>query len=414
MISKASVISAPHGANAVNYAMGKDGAVLLRAHGIPGCAFGSPSPQLVWDLMRLRQRAARTQSRMLVFRMEVAPAPEEVDGFRRKDWLRLLDDFITALDGIEERGRDGKMKARRSNIRGSQYVAMVHYDSGKPHIHIVANRVDEDTNVQDAFDIGRRAKEANRIVSQQRGWQVVGRVRGKDGKERTVRPNKRKAAIIAAARAALLSMEGFSHEAFFAAMRERGYEIRGLRRDSAGRCVGYSIRDTDRKAIFTSSKVSRELTPGHLEATWRKLHAPQREAVAARVEETSAPPKVSEYLRMRGSDRSGATAFLVRDGEGLHAYGGEAVRIAALLGRETGEEGGVPSLALPEEDARECVVRLSLCGESVTIAVLAAVINGMASGTPSGGGGVQGQLTRWDGRPVDEPDEERERWRRGR
>ena len=68
--------------------------------------------------------------------------------------------------------RPDRASAARTNLAGSQYVVTLHRDSrsGIAHLHIVANRVDMEGNVNDAHFIYERAMEAARRINIQRGW----------------------------------------------------------------------------------------------------------------------------------------------------------------------------------------------------------------------------------------------------
>ena len=52
----------------------------------------------------------------------------------------------------------------------SQYVATVHFDTGKPHVHIVANRLTMDGEMQDTHKCKERAKTAANIIAEKYGW----------------------------------------------------------------------------------------------------------------------------------------------------------------------------------------------------------------------------------------------------
>ena len=93
-------------------------------------------------------------------------------GWTMQDWLRLTEEFIAVLDSIDYRPKNKDVKLKNTNIKNSQYVVSLHFDSksGIPHLHIVANRIDNMGNTNDAHYIGERAAHAANILNEKYGW----------------------------------------------------------------------------------------------------------------------------------------------------------------------------------------------------------------------------------------------------
>ncbi len=172
MIAKAAVIA--HGVNAVRYATEKDKSEIVKLNRLPD---GVP-PEGIWQRMVIHQK--RFEERLNRYRpmknnairIEVSPARDESEGWTHADWEQLAEEFIREFDAVDLSKRADRASAARTNLAGSQYVAALHRDSrsGIAHLHIVANRVDREGNVNDAHFIYERAMETARRINIQRGW----------------------------------------------------------------------------------------------------------------------------------------------------------------------------------------------------------------------------------------------------
>ena len=122
-----------------------------------------------------------------------------------------------------------KVSGRHTMLVKSQYVATVHFDTGKPHVHIVANRLTMDGEMQDTHKCKERAKMAADIIAEKYGWTKA-----------EERENKRMERIHSAAMKVLKGMDAWDIETYFAGMRRNGFEVEPTY-DSKGVCRGYSI-----------------------------------------------------------------------------------------------------------------------------------------------------------------------------
>lgn len=172
MIAKAKVIS--HGSTAVNYSTKKELVDVIQFHHLPE----GISASAVWSRMMTLQEKYRgklDQHRSLELtsiRIEVSPAREESVGWTLDDWRKLADDFVRTFDAIDLSEKAKRRSAKATNLRNSQYVASLHRDSksGILHLHINANRIDMDGNVNDAHFLFERARMAANAVTKERGW----------------------------------------------------------------------------------------------------------------------------------------------------------------------------------------------------------------------------------------------------
>ncbi len=270
MIAKAAVIS--HGANAVRYATEKDKSETVKLNRLPE---GVP-PEGIWQRMVIHQKRFEdtlNRYRYLknnAIRIEVSPARDESDGWTHTDWERLADDFIREFDAVNLSKRTDRASAARTNLAGSQYVAALHRDSrsGIAHLHIVANRVDREGNVNDAHFIYERAMEAARRINIRRGWMTA-----------EERSEQNRQQIADDCLDVLRQMPKFDWEEYARLLGRKGYVV-GLRRDAKGIVRGCTIGKGN--SVYKSSQLGtgRHLTPSKIEQTWQSLHPMAQSATA--------------------------------------------------------------------------------------------------------------------------------------
>ena len=244
-------IDGVHAANAINYVLDKEKArkedkpVFLAANNIElNPLTGKPySPVEVLMDMQLLQAASRHRAEKPFWRIELCPPPEVCQDWMMEQWDKFCKDCVEVLDATHfkwepVKGKDGrpvidrktgqpklKVSGRPTMLAKSQYVATVHFDTGKPHVHIVANRLTMDGEMQDTHKCKERAK----IIAEKYGW-----TKAED------RENKRMERIHDAAMKVLKGMDAWDMETYFAGMRRNGFEVEPTY-DSKGVCRGYSV-----------------------------------------------------------------------------------------------------------------------------------------------------------------------------
>ncbi len=262
MIAKAKVIS--HGANAIRYSVDKDKAEIVKTNLMPD----DISPTAMWARMLALQKKFEDKLNRYhplkrnMIRMEVSPTAEETQGWTMKDWQRLADDFIREFDAVDLSTRSRRKSAKATNLKDSQYVVALHRDSKSDimHLHIDANRIDINGNVNDAHYIYERAMAAAAKVGQQRGW--------KDAQE-VSRQNKD--AITNDCLSVLAKMPYFDWGLYTKLLTQMGYDVK-LQSDSKGQVRGYSIKRGN--SIYNSSELGkgRCLMPSKIEKIWARMH----------------------------------------------------------------------------------------------------------------------------------------------
>ena len=266
MIAQGEAIA--HGAAAIDYSMGKDKAQIVKVNDLPD----NIEPLAMWSRMMqlqhyfMKDKGNRKPIERKALRFEISPTIEESKGWTMQDWLRLAEEFIAVLDSIDYRPKNKDVKLKNTNIKNSQYVVSLHFDSksGIPHLHIVANRIDNMGNTNDAHYIGERAAHVANVLNEKYGW-----VQSMQRREENIEQ------ISNDCLTALKEMSHFDWNSYCRMLRNKGYDIQ-LKKDSIGKVCGYTIRKGN--SIYKSSLLSnsRNLMPSKIEDTWRKLHQSSR------------------------------------------------------------------------------------------------------------------------------------------
>ena len=262
MIAKAKVIS--HGSTAVNYSAKKKLVDVLQFHLLPE----GISSAAVWSRMMTLQEQFRgklNQHRPLELtsiRIEVSPAREESVGWTLDDWRKLADDFVRTFDAIDLSEKAKRKSAKSTNLRNSQYVVSLHRDSksGILHLHINANRIDMDGNVNDAHFLFKRAMMAANAITEERGW-----VQAEVKREQNIKRYGDDCIAV------LKGMRRFSWEEYEKLLKEQGYNL-VFKRDIDEKVRGYTVGRG--KVLYKSSDLghNRGLTPSRIVETWKQLH----------------------------------------------------------------------------------------------------------------------------------------------
>ena len=297
-------IDGAHAANAISYVLDKEKArkenkpVFLTSNNIElNPLTGKPySPVEVLMDMQLKLAASKHKVENPFWRIELCPPKEECQDWTMEQWDRFCKDCVKVLDSTDYkqdvvRDKDGypvidkrtgrpkvKVSGKRTMLAKSQYIVTVHFDTGKPHVHIVANRLTMDGQMQDTHKCKERAKMAADIIAERYGWVKA--------EERT---NHRMERIHDAAMKVLKEMDAWDIETYFAEMRRNGFEVEPTY-DSQGVCRGYSIGEKlyDLDGNYSSTVMykasakkfghGRDLTVSKLYGTWQKQHPEQEEA----------------------------------------------------------------------------------------------------------------------------------------
>ena len=266
MIAKASSVS--HGYNAINYAMTKNDAKYINSNHLPvdevSAMLGNYDPDGVWEAMQDRKNSeigkAHHNIKNDVIRIEIAPSEEEAATLKTdEDWNKLLQQWMVEMEKVANK-KDKKDKPKSLDFKNSQWIAMCHFDSGKPHIHLIVNRVREDGTINNDSNIGRNATKAANAVNEQRGWKQSAEIH--DEKIENIYND---------AMDCLRAMPKFNWSDYKRLMAEKGYDL-SMRRDKQGKVVSYRVADGNSSYKASEIGPGKKLTAGHIFTTWLKEH----------------------------------------------------------------------------------------------------------------------------------------------
>ena len=269
-----------HGEAMTNYATKNERAdfvkVNLLTEDLPYMAMWD---EMVLHMNRYKQKFARKPINKTSIRIEVSPSMNESDGWTLDNWRRFTEEFVDELDQVTKTP-DGKHKnLTPTNIKNSQYFAVLHYDSksGIPHLHLVVNRIDKDGNINDCHFIGERAVAAAQAVNFRHGWKDPMEIREEHLNQ-----------ITDDCMDVLRTLPKFNWTDYVTLLTKRGYKVK-LRRDKGNVVRGYSIRMGNSTYKSSELGTGRNLMPSKIEDTWRKLHPVQKQVQTPMAEQTRKP-----------------------------------------------------------------------------------------------------------------------------
>lgn len=285
MIAKVHAIA--HGAAMTSYAMDKAEAEIVETHLLPD----DLSPSALWGRMMLhiRQteglRRGNNEMKNFAIRIELSPSRDETEGWTIQDWKQLAKEFIREFDAVDMTHKHKRKKDAHTNLSNTQYVVALHHDSesGIPHLHIVANRVDMDGHLNNDHFIRERGWEAVDIINLRRGWELPKDIREKHIKE-----------ISDDCMEVLRHMNDFTWSNYAGKLRAKGYMV-NLRADRTGKVVGYTVWMGNSHFKASELGKARKLTASKIENTWQELH-PKSEQKDVATFETGQRP-ASQFRR---------------------------------------------------------------------------------------------------------------------
>lgn len=153
MIGKGKAIG--HGANAINYAMreGKMDRIVGRN------MIDSDTPaNILREFEVVNQHNYRCKNKYM--RYEIGIAPQDVDKLKSEDMSIIARTF-----------------ANKMGLQNHQWIACTHKDTGKSHIHLIANRIGVDGKVFDTTFMGNRSARIAEEISRGMGLTIANDVR---------------------------------------------------------------------------------------------------------------------------------------------------------------------------------------------------------------------------------------------
>ena len=132
MIGKGKAIA--HGGNAINYAMREGkmdkivGRNIIESH--------NPA-DILPEFEMVNQHSYRCKNKFM--RYEIGIAPQDIEKLKPGDMSKIARTF-----------------AHKMGLHNHQWIACTHKDTGKPHIHVIANRIGVDGKVFDTTFMSNR------------------------------------------------------------------------------------------------------------------------------------------------------------------------------------------------------------------------------------------------------------------
>ncbi len=232
MIAKGKAIA--HGGNALNYAM-REGK-MERIVGKDMLDSDTPA-DILREMEAVNQHNYRCKNKYL--RFEIGIAPQDRDKLRPDDMIRIARTFVS-----------------RMGLDNHQWIACTHKDTGKPHIHLIANRIGVDGKVYDTTFMSNRSARIAEELSRDMGLTIANEVRAQKTHRETHTDLDRQQAKERLQRIAYSELKSNTTLAGFL----YGLERRGVGIEPAKNKQGniYGIRFSYEGHTFKASEIGRE------------------------------------------------------------------------------------------------------------------------------------------------------------
>lgn len=232
MIGKGKAIA--HGGNAIDYALreGKLDKIVGR-----NMVESDTPADILREFEMVNQHNYRCKNKYM--RYEIGISPQDIAKLKPGDMIKIARIF-----------------ANKMGLQNHQWIACTHKDTGKPHIHLIANRIGIDSKVFDTTFMSNRSAKIAEEISREMGLTIAKDVqKQKEHQEAYTDParqqTKEKLQQIAYYELFRnISLEGFLH----------GLEREGVSIESAKNKQGktYGIRFTYEGQTFKASEIGRE------------------------------------------------------------------------------------------------------------------------------------------------------------
>jgi hypothetical protein len=149
MIGKGKAIA--HGGNALNYAMreGKMDRIVGRN------LIDSDTPaDILREFEMVNQHNYRCKNKFM--RYEIGIAPQDIEKLKPEDMSKIA-----------------RLFTNKMGLHNHQWIACTHKDTGKPHIHLIANRIGVDGKVFDTTFMSNRSAKITEEISREMGLTIA-------------------------------------------------------------------------------------------------------------------------------------------------------------------------------------------------------------------------------------------------
>lgn len=238
MIGKGKAIA--HGGNAINYALREDkldtvvGRNMIESN-IPA--------DILREFEMVNQHNYRCKNKYM--RYEIGVSPQDIDKLKLGDMRKIAWTF-----------------ANRMGLQNHQWIACTHKDTGKPHIHLIANRIGVDGNVFDTTFMSNRSARIAEEISREMGLTIANDVRKEKEKQQRKQhqdtysdPQRQRAKEILQRIAYSELRSNNTLEGFLYGLERKGV---GIELAKNKQCKIYGIRFSYDGQTFKASEIGRE------------------------------------------------------------------------------------------------------------------------------------------------------------
>ncbi|MDH6534821.1 mobilization protein [Parabacteroides sp. 52] len=232
MIGKGKAIA--HGGNAIDYALreGKLDKIVGR---------NMIESDLPADILRefemVNQHNYRCKNKYI--RYEIGISPRDIDKLKPEDMIKIA-----------------RMFANKMGLQNHQWIACTHKDTGKPHIHLIANRIGVDGKVFDTTFVSNRSAKIAEEISREMGLTIAKDVqRQKEHQEAYTDPARQQTKEKLQRIAYYELFKNTSLEGFLYGLKKEGVDIEPAK-NKQGKT--YGIRFTYEGQTFKASEIGRE------------------------------------------------------------------------------------------------------------------------------------------------------------
>jgi hypothetical protein len=153
MIGKGKAIA--HGGNAINYALREGKLDTIVGRNMIEC--DAPT-DILREFEMVNQHNYRCKNKFM--RYEIGIAPQDIDKLKPGDMNKIARTF-----------------ANKMGLQNHQWIACTHKDTGKPHIHLIANRIGVDGKVFDTTFMSNRSAQIAETISREMGLTIANDIR---------------------------------------------------------------------------------------------------------------------------------------------------------------------------------------------------------------------------------------------
>jgi len=232
MIGKGKAIA--HGGNALNYAMreGKIDRIVGRN------LIDSDTPaDILREFEMVNQHNYRCKNKFM--RYEIGIAPQDIEKLKPGDMSKIA-----------------RLFAYKMGLDNHQWIACTHKDTGKPHIHLIANRIGVDGKVFDTTFMSNRSAQITEEISKEMGLTIANEVhKQKRHHEAYTNPERQQAKDKLQQIAYYELFKNISLEGFLYGLEKKGVGIEPAK-NKQGKI--YGIRFTYEGQTFKASEIGRE------------------------------------------------------------------------------------------------------------------------------------------------------------